>query len=841
MPPPSLPLVCFGSVPALRHRVNRARNTTQKSPATLLPLWDFWGANTVSSHGLYFKGFSLAGLDGQHLDEIDRLRIADTLYEALLFEPPERTLLQFRLVSTHENVEEFFGGEGESGLLGHQRKARKKFLEKKKPSRQSLEVYVGASSPLSTRDFQTFDEAAHTHRLQQTEARFSSVRRTLARAGLSSKTLSEDEVLAAFSQAIAPGLLPLRVPDLLRYRRRLSPREMFFRSPLSVTEQGLRLGSVFAKVLSLKSLPEATHFGLMDAFLDLPPPFALTTVVSVEPQAPLKKTLRFSKHVAHANAHKSAFVDDPDRALVFSEAQELTSLLAETKQRLFTVSQVLVLFDQSEEALQKKTESGQDLLARSGLLFVEETGRHEEIYFRTLPGMCGGLDRKRLLTSNNAVDLLPLFTEPKGDRGPILVLRTKRGRLHSFDPVEEKRDNHNACVFGASGAGKSVFMNTLIAQAMRSGPTKGRTLVVDFAGEKRSSYKMIAELLGGEFVPIAKNTLSLNPFPKKKDAVGSDGKISPKVLTDLLVILDLLLSNTDEDKESTLYGHLLRQAIFLVYERTKGEGTPTLVDLEKALENQAAEDPKAATLKSLLSGFVRSPEAALFLAGTPASFSSPFLVFDLFGVDHYKRNIQEAVTYLVCRMVQDLAFDETDPGQKYIILDEVAQLLRRKQMVGLVHALYSTARKHNTSVWTVTQRYGDYVESAVAGTIALNSTTQVLLSHAHAEKARQAIVEDFSLSPREQEIFASLSTKKGEYAELLLRTEVFDEDERKKKRQFTQLKLELSPFEYQVATSDAEDRRIQADYFQANPKVHPGEILLHLAGRAEQRKRRIFR
>ena len=50
-----------------------------------------------------------------------------------------------------------------------------------------------------------------------------------------------------------------------------------------------------------------------------------------------------------------------------------------------------------------------------------------------------------------------------------------------------------------------------------------------------------------------------------------------------------------------------------------------------------------------------------------------------------------------------------------VILDEVAQLIRRPALAALVDELYSTARKHRTSVWTVTQQYASYTGSPLAG------------------------------------------------------------------------------------------------------------------------------
>ena len=191
------------------------------------------------------------------------------------------------------------------------------------------------------------------------------------------------------------------------------------------------------------------------------------------------------------------------------------------------------------------------------------------------------------------------------------------------------------------------------------------------------------------------------------------------------------------------------------------------------------------------------------------------MIFDLFGIDSLPDHIAQAATFLVTQYIKALAFDAEDDRAKYIVLDEVAQLIKWPELASLVDELYSTARKHHTSVWTVTQQYAAYTQSPLAGTIRLNSTTQILLSHASDTEARARIGRDFALDAREQVLFESLTTVKGEYSEALLRTQVLEGDD---KRQIAaKLRIRLSPFDYEISTSDAGDRARQRRWMNANP------------------------
>lgn len=420
-----------------------------------------------------------------------------------------------------------------------------------------------------------------------------------------------------------------------------------------------------------------------------------------------------------------------------------------------------------------------------------------------------------------------------------MLVKTDRGELFSFNPFERTRDNWNATIFGASGSGKSVFVNLLIATAILANRTKGRLIVVDFAGATKSSYLMLAKMFGGEFVPvISSKGCALNPFPPPARACAPDGRLKGETETFLTVLTDVLLHNTGRTKEDQLYRNIIQRGLRDTYARLEGQ-TPTYEDLLQTLRFYDTEpnvdQEQLNTLVLLLDGFLKTDAARLFSGGgskdgNPAgSAEIPFLILDLHGVDSLEPHIAEAVTFLTTQWVKQMAFDPADPGYKYVVLDEVAQLIKRPEMVGLLDELYSTARKHNTSVWTVTQSYNTYRQSPLASTVKLNSTSQVFLSHASDEAGRRLIAEDYDFSEREKVLFDRLRTVKGEYSSALLRTEVADHNGAGKHPLTTVLRVELSPLDYEICTSDASDRELQRKYLEANPYKPVHEMLSYIA------------
>jgi type IV secretory pathway VirB4 component len=784
------------------------RRSQPRHPASLLPLWDIWADTLVTTQGCYLRGFRLHGLHSEPMDTDALKTTAEALYRAARTDLPEGLFLQF-VVEGHSNNDPVLGtfspsDPAEPSMLTEQRKARQAFLQAQQLRRVDTRLFVGAADGMRRRDFQALSEAEHGRRWERAKALARSAARFFKQADVLASPLSGEAMEAVFSQNLNPGWMPpppVHIPEGLPSHAVLaltSRRERLFRASFQATRDGVCLGKQFAKVLTLKTLPDATYFSLMEAVLQVPFDFRLSVNMMVPEQKHLRSAFQAGRRMAHADAHRNPHVPDDLRAAKVKESDVLSELLAESGQKLVRVGMQVVLSAHTPSILHDRIERFQEIMGTHGFGFFEETGAHDEAFFRTLPGMATTFDRWKLVTSHNAVDLMPIFAMSHGDRRPIFLVQNTYGGLYSYDPVEEKRDNWNATVFGASGAGKSVFMNLLITHAMRSNVTRGRLMVVDFVGETKSAYRQLAERMGGRFIPILSQEggFGLNPFPEPADALDAEGNVRGEMLHFLTVLTDILVANTDTDMEAQLHRQILQGAIQRLYRQHPTGNAPTYHDLLTVLtatKRDNGDEARRSTLARLIQGFLDSPESKLFLSEAETAYRDELVIFDLFGIDALPKHLREALVFLVCHRVKRLAFDPHDPGIKYVVMDEVAQLLRNPAMKALVHELYSTARKHRTSIWTVTQKYEDYVESAVAGTINLNSTSQLFLSHARAADSRRRIAEDFSLNPREAYLFEQLVTRKGSYSEVLLRTEVFDEARGEKWSVSAKLRVELSP------------------------------------------------
>lgn len=820
-------------------------------PAKLLNLWDVLDDTVVTTEGCYVRGFRLRGLDSLHLSGATLLTSASRLYERFKRDFDEDLHLQFVMNSHHDckNVLGAYKATAPTGsILKRQHNRRVQFLEQSGIRRHDCYVFVSRARGLSQRQFAQISEQIHRKRLASAQALATTVRSALEAAGIDCELLSTSELWHLLEGGIEPSRPgnPQTLPSTLSempsnpvHIDPLSPRDRLLRCEIQWDDNHVQVGGHFYKVLTLKELPAQTTFTMMEALGQIPVDFRLSINVQIPAQRPIASRLQRFRRFKNATAH-NAHVSDDQAQSELKSANDLSTLLAESGQMLVLLGMQLVLWAQSKEELDRRVATVMGKLKTVGLGWFEETRAHDLELFKSLPGLSLRFDRHLVMTSNNAVDLLPLFTPEHGDRNPALLMHTASGHhLFGFDPYERNRDNWNAAIFGASGTGKSVVMNMLITGAMLGhNHGCGRVLVVDFAGPKKSSYKMLCDLFGGDYLTVVgSHKTCLNPFPLPKDALDADGALRGDVLARLVVMTDLLIENAADGQESARNRVIIQNALCDAYKAPEGK-RPSYRDVLAVMEGyhshtsvHAFDPGRVRALTELLRGFVDGPYEALFSSDedSPSSTQGTFTIYDLFGVEGLPKAIQEALVYLVCGRVRDLAFDPNDARMKTIVLDEVARLIQQPAMLGLFEELYDTARGYNTSIWTVTQKYLAYCKSALAETVQINSTTAAFMSHAEqAEAVRRRIVEDWNFNGREAALFRSLRSVKGEFSELLLRTEVFDA--RRGKRPVTaKLKLLLSPLDYEIVTSDRLDRERQQEFIARNPDLPLVDALEKLA------------
>jgi type IV secretory pathway VirB4 component len=490
----------------------------------------------------------------------------------------------------------------------------------------------------------------------------------------------------------------------------------------------------------------------------------------------------------------------------------------------------------NRQVLRERAEKMVRALAGIDLPMYEESLAHHTELFKSLPGMLGTWDRWMQVTNVEAADLLPKSTYSLGDPSPSLVAElVGSGEPFGLTLRSPDRVNDNFLVLGGSGAGKSVFLNMLLAYEVLYGPKAGRLLAIDYASPEKSSLLVASQVFGGDYVPIRTDGRRINPFPAPRDACEADGKtVKPLVLAFLVDLGNILFRNTDGGKSAGLYAALLQRAVRKLYEQWETSESPVFSDFYEALEALIpSDDDEAARLRDLTklveSTVLHGPEAKLFNGPTTAKTDGDFLVYDLHGLEKLDDRVKAGVVFVATNLVRELAFDGRPERRKTIIFEEATALMKLG-MKGLIEELLTTARAHGTSVGVINQVYEKFRESGLADTITVNTPVWAFLSHGSAMGAIAPIIHDFGLTERQAEVFRSVRAVKRRFSEVMLVMQTATP--RGVEETTSKARLRLSPFDYWLVTSDAKDRALQRRLQAAEPELSQLDIVEVLARRA---------
>ena len=389
------------------------------------------------------------------------------------------------------------------------------------------------------------------------------------------------------------------------------------------------------------------------------------------------------------------------------------------------------------------------------------------------------LRRGRLTLTANVAHLAPLYGSFAGTPSSTQLLLNRRGEPVGLSFFNGKEVPH-ALVTGKSGAGKSVYANDLILNALRGG---GRVWVLDRGG----GYRKLCETLNGTYVTYdARRPRRLNPC-----GVAEAGGACPEDRNAFLRDWFTQVVTHGKGDLCVRDQSLLSMAVRRAFASKPGREV-ILSDVCAALVALSPEHPAAKDLAVSMSDYVKDGPAARYFDGAhDIDFKKTFVAVDL-----AEAALEEAVAgALVMALMQKIAegaraWPEQD---KYLIVDEAWTLLKSPATARFLENVSRTARKSRLSLVIVSQQLTDL--DGPAGRAILAQASYKVGLHQDAEAIRQATAL-LGLNPREAELYASLRTVAGVYSELFVKTPFGSGVTR----------LTLDPFAYWLTTSDPRDR-----------------------------------
>ena len=634
---------------------------------------------------------------------------------------------------------------------------------------------------------------------------------------ISSTELKKDEILAHIYQFLNPKRsqteptpkvstfneadLEKDVLDETHWLANQSPREQLVFGDLILGFEQYTLDSYYHRVLSLKTLPEVTFAGQLSSFLRLPFHYDLFLSLEVPPQADEMSKLNQKRKMAHSLAvTQGGKASDLESETKLNSTEELIRELLNTGQRIYLAQMNLILrAPATVEGSKILNRQVREVLSRfrslQGAEGLEESVGAWKISKNNLPAAPMLLERGRKIKTNNLADFLPVYGPRVGDDDPVVLFRNRLNGLVAFNPFDPNLPNYNSLVTGSSGAGKSFLNNCILMQELARNL---RVFIVDIGG----SYKKLTESLDGQYLEMnLSEEYRINPF----DISDPTKEPSNQKIKSLLAIIESMVTEDEKSKLPKLERVLLEKSIIELYKKKREKAeVPVLSELLKMLE-QSKEPTMQAIAKMLFMWTGDRPYGRLLDGQGKLRTDASICTFDLKGLSSYPDLQSVMIIILTDFILTQVEGDKIN--KKRIILDEAWELLKSSAAAGFMEYCARTLRKTGSGITFITQGVEEIVASPIGSAILNNTATKfIMLQRGDSEILKNAL----KLNSQELSLIYSLEQKKGEYSEGFM----IEGDHRQVVR------INPSPFEYWVSTSDAQDNNF------LNKQKEEGKTLL---------------
>lgn len=584
--------------------------------------------------------------------------------------------------------------------------------------------------------------------------------------------------------------------------------QLLYNAP-AVYGEGFEFEDRRYQVVTLKELPLATEPGMFSAevvrgtrfsLLDMLKDFIMVVNFHIPKQEEAIKRIKMQK--AFAFLQRSTYFGDKSIEAL-EKKEELDSVVKET----FTSGHKIIyprihfiVSGKTQESCDNLTANMLNALSRMGAEGLKEEIIGASLFLSCLP-LCFDhhyerfIKRTRRMVSSNLSDMLPLYGSVRGTQTPAQLYLNRRGEPVFWDFFDSNTNPHTI-VIGASGSGKSFFVNDFILQNAR---LDSHFFVLD----KGDSYKKLCSVLGGQYIRFELNDpVTINPFLKMPDA---------EHLAFLVTMLSQMCSGGDE-RERLLREHegVLQQAILAAYKDRKAKDEElVLSDVVEKLKSHSCNrklgvgESIGIKLALKLRSFTKEGPFGKFFDGkNQFSLGAKFTVFELGNLSAHPDlqvvvllNIMYFITHFVSQ-------PEMRPKRKFLLIDEAWSLLKLQNTAEFITNSFKTYRKYRCSCCAITQEITDLIGKECGIAIQANAANKVFL------KQEPNVIDSLkgfaSLSEKEIELLKSVETQKGRFSEALM---VSDSSR-------GVIRLVPDPFLYWLATSDAKDNGYLEDKLQ---------------------------
>jgi type IV secretory pathway VirB4 component len=505
-----------------------------------------------------------------------------------------------------------------------------------------------------------------------------------------------------------------------------------------------------------------------------------------------------------------------DAAQKYAEIDSLITEIKSSSQKLANYSLSFLIRDREFTYLKRKENKILQAFSLMGSAAgISDHMNHDRIYLSFLPGQAWMNPRQFLIQTDALVNLLPIQATWRGTLHARTLMKTRKNELLKLDIFDNSLPAKHGLVVGTTGSGKS-FTTNFILTAYLSDSLSNQLVIIDVG----NSYRRLSSIFKGAYFDIdLSERYALNPLVSR-DILYRDGEVDTETLAYLSLVVEKLVKGTPKDELTNADKRIIEKSILAVYAI---KGVPILSDLLTVLQNyqgDASERHKALSFSKNLAIWTEGRYGKLLNRPGNIDVSNRFLVFELGKLDQYP-DLQALVFFIIRSSIASKLYKPD--LRKVIVIDEGWRFFNDEVGSRLIEDLYRTARKFNGLVLSISQSPEDFLSTKAAGAIISNSFTKYILK---LNKGHE-LLKQFDLNESEVSEIKTLISRPGHFSELFVK---FGE-------KGAIARLEPTPLEYWIATTDPEDLKAENSERGTNPHLKPLALLQHLAAQFPKGKR----
>ncbi|WP_240723869.1 TraC family protein [Helicobacter pullorum] len=580
-------------------------------------------------------------------------------------------------------------------------------------------------------------------------------------------------------------------------------------TPFAVKDTHLEIDTKSWISLGLQSLPKEFHisdFGekigdtlssALDSnqFVDT---FFITSSIYLLPQ---KKTKEASRNHTFNIQQKWSEAIFREFVAVRQESLGIIDRIDQKKERLYAFDlNVLISGKDYEQA----SENADRIISYwnkggdQGIIMGKALGIHQLNFLASLPM---GINEEYLFTltkkyrslfSEQIAQFIALEADYAGN-SPNLVFYSRRGQMAGLD-LFVSNTNYNGFVVATSGAGKSVLLNMLAFNSYARGD---RVFIMDYD----NSFFKLCETLQGQYLELnLEKPISFNPFSEihSKEELKSD----LVYLGSLIYMMGASKNIDHSEKHEKLITSKLHEIVERLYDEIGEKMEITNIrDEIKTIEDQRFQD-----FANQLRPFCREGIYGKFFSGKcDFNIKKEFIVTEFKAMDNTPDLRDTLIMLMIYHLNQLVYMGGSNETRTTVIIDEAHKFLGRNILMDeMIEQGYRRFRKYSASAILATQGFNDVYNieskslSKAGSAIINNSAWKVFMKQT--EVSANALLKSqlFSFTQIEENIIKNISTKKGEYSELML----ISPEEVK-----VPYRLIMDRFFYYVTTTDPNDKK----------------------------------